>query len=211
MALPIEFFIAQLFAAGPFYRYDAAILIPVNFRSQGCMNIAKLILWKTFGAPNALPRARSRRRSPKCIFSKAKRLSPSRSACTHYNAIQPARKKETNFVRHSGNPCWLQNAIFHRRGHGEIAPGIKSLVMAHMTPQISALLEKAMALSSEERGFLIDRLVESLDDAPAEAGVEAAWDEEIKRRVEDVRSGRVKTIPGEQVLREIAEEFPDER
>jgi len=38
--------------------------------------------------------------------------------------------------------------------------------------------------------------------------VEAAWDEEIKRRVDDIRSGRVKTIPGEQVLRELAEEFP---
>jgi putative addiction module component (TIGR02574 family) len=82
--------------------------------------------------------------------------------------------------------------------------------MAPMTPQVSELLEKALALSSEERGMLIDRLVESLDDEPAEEGVEAAWDAEIKRRVEDIRSGRVKTIPGEQVLRELAEEFPDE-
>ena len=82
--------------------------------------------------------------------------------------------------------------------------------MAPMTPQVSELLERALALSSEERGMLIDRLVESLDDEPAEEGVEAAWDAEIKRRVEDVRSGRVKTIPGEQVLRELAEEFPDE-
>jgi len=83
--------------------------------------------------------------------------------------------------------------------------------MGQMPPQVWELLEKAMALSSEERGLLIDRLVESLDDGPAEEGVEAAWDEEIKRRVEDIRSGRVKTIPGEQVLREMAEEFPDER
>ena len=83
--------------------------------------------------------------------------------------------------------------------------------MGQMTPQVSELLAKAMALSSEERGMLIGRLVESLDDGVADEGVEAAWDEEIKRRVEDIRSGRVKTIPGEQVLREIAEEFPDER
>lgn len=72
--------------------------------------------------------------------------------------------------------------------------------MAHMTPQVSELLEKALALSSEERGLLVDRLVESLDNEPAEPGVEAAWDEEINRRIEDIRSGRVKTIPGEQVL-----------
>jgi putative addiction module component (TIGR02574 family) len=81
--------------------------------------------------------------------------------------------------------------------------------VAQLTPQVSELLEKALALSTQERGALIDRLGESLDDEPAEEGVEAAWDEEVKRRVDDIRSGRVKTIPGEQVLRELAEEFPD--
>ena len=81
--------------------------------------------------------------------------------------------------------------------------------MAPVTPQVSELLEKALALSTQERGLLIDRLVASLDEEPAEEGVEAAWDEEIKRRVDDIRSGRVKTIPGEQVLKELAEEFPD--
>jgi putative addiction module component (TIGR02574 family) len=80
--------------------------------------------------------------------------------------------------------------------------------MAQMTPQVSELLERALTLSTQERGLFINRLVESRRRA-AEAGVEAAWDEEIKRRVDDIRSGRVKTIPGEQVLREIAEEFPD--
>ncbi|MFZ0815708.1 MAG: addiction module protein [Candidatus Sulfotelmatobacter sp.] len=72
--------------------------------------------------------------------------------------------------------------------------------MAQMTPQVSELLEKALTLSAQERGLLIDRLVETLDNEPAEEGVEAAWEEEIKRRVDDIRSGRVKMIPGEQVL-----------
>jgi putative addiction module component (TIGR02574 family) len=81
--------------------------------------------------------------------------------------------------------------------------------MAQMTSQVSELLEKALALSTRDRGLLIGRLIESLDEVPAENGVEAAWDAEIAKRVEDVRSGRVKLIPGEQVLREIEEEFPD--
>jgi putative addiction module component (TIGR02574 family) len=81
--------------------------------------------------------------------------------------------------------------------------------MAQMTPQVSELLEKALTLSTQERGLLIDRLIETLDNEPVEEGVGAAWDAEIKRRVDDIRSGRVKTIPGEQVLRELAEEFPD--
>ena len=83
--------------------------------------------------------------------------------------------------------------------------------MAEMTPQVSEVLEKALALSTQERGLLIDQLIESLDEGPAEEGVEQAWDEEIKRRVDEIRSGKVKMIPGEQVLRELAKEFPDEK
>jgi putative addiction module component (TIGR02574 family) len=82
--------------------------------------------------------------------------------------------------------------------------------MPQMTPQVSEVLEKALALSTQDRGLIIDRLIESLDDQPAEEGVEEAWSEEIKRRVEEIRSGKVQMIPGEQVLNELAEEFPDE-
>jgi putative addiction module component (TIGR02574 family) len=71
--------------------------------------------------------------------------------------------------------------------------------MAQMSPQVSELLEKALNLSTQERGLLIDRLVESLDDGPAEEGVEAAWGEEIKRRVDDVRSGRAEMVPIERI------------
>jgi putative addiction module component (TIGR02574 family) len=80
--------------------------------------------------------------------------------------------------------------------------------MAQLTPQASDLLEKALNLSTHERGLLIDRLIESLDEDPPESGVEAAWAEEIKRRVDDVRSGKVEMLPGEQVLRDLAKEFP---
>jgi putative addiction module component (TIGR02574 family) len=82
--------------------------------------------------------------------------------------------------------------------------------MAQMTPQVSEVLEKALTLSTQDRGLLIDRLIESLDEGRAEEGVEEAWAEEIKRRVDDIRSGKVKTIPGEQVLREVAKESPYE-
>jgi putative addiction module component (TIGR02574 family) len=82
--------------------------------------------------------------------------------------------------------------------------------MAQMTPQASEVLEKALTLSTQERGLLIDRLIASLDDGPADEGVEQAWADEIKLRVDEVRSGKVETIPGEQVLRDLAKEFPDE-
>ncbi|MGD0570228.1 MAG: addiction module protein [Candidatus Sulfotelmatobacter sp.] len=82
--------------------------------------------------------------------------------------------------------------------------------MSQMTPKVSEVLEKALALSTQERGLIIDRLIKSLDDEPTEEGVEAAWSEEIKRRVEEIQSGKIEMIPGEDVLKELAEEFPDE-
>lgn len=82
--------------------------------------------------------------------------------------------------------------------------------MAEMTPQVSQVLEKALALSTQERGLLIDHLIESLDEGPPDVGVQQAWDEEIKRRIDDIRSGKVKMIPGEHLLRELTNGFPDE-
>jgi putative addiction module component (TIGR02574 family) len=76
--------------------------------------------------------------------------------------------------------------------------------MAQMTPQVSEVLEKALALSTQERGLLIDQLIESLDEGPAEEGVEEAWSQEIKRRVDDIRSGKAEMIPGEEVRRRLA-------
>jgi putative addiction module component (TIGR02574 family) len=72
--------------------------------------------------------------------------------------------------------------------------------MAQMTPLVSELLARALTLSSYERGQLIDQLVASLDNDPPDEGVSAAWDEEIKPRVADIRLGRVRMIPGEQAL-----------
>ena len=82
--------------------------------------------------------------------------------------------------------------------------------MAQMTPQVSEVLEKALTLSTRERGLLIDRLIESLDGGAAEEGVEGAWAQEIKGQVDDIHSGKVKMIPGDEVLRKLAKEFPDE-
>jgi putative addiction module component (TIGR02574 family) len=71
--------------------------------------------------------------------------------------------------------------------------------MAQMSAQVLEVLDKALALSVKDRGLLIDRLVESLDDGPAEEGVEEAWADEIKRRVDEVRSGKVETVPIEKI------------
>ena len=57
----------------------------------------------------------------------------------------------------------------------------------------------ALELPSEARALLADRLVESLD--PAEDGyIRQLWATEAKRRRDEVRSGRVRTIPGDEAL-----------
>jgi putative addiction module component (TIGR02574 family) len=76
--------------------------------------------------------------------------------------------------------------------------------MPQIKPQVSEVLEKALALSTEDRGLIIDRLTESLDNEPVEEGVEAAWSDEIKRRVEEIQCGKVEMIPGQEVDRRLA-------
>ena len=68
-----------------------------------------------------------------------------------------------------------------------------------MSPKVAEILEKAMEPSIQERGVLIDRLTETLDDGPPDEGVEEVWSEEIKRRVDEIRSGKVKLVPGEEM------------
>ncbi|UCG74071.1 MAG: addiction module protein [Chromatiales bacterium] len=61
-----------------------------------------------------------------------------------------------------------------------------------MTPK--ELFASAMDLSEEERAELISMLLESLD-AQDDEGIEAAWLVEIERRVAELDSGVVQSIP----------------
>ena len=67
---------------------------------------------------------------------------------------------------------------------------------------VEQITDEMLALPSEARALLADRLVESLD--PAEDGyIHQLWATEVRRRLDDVRSGRVKTIPGEAALAQV--------
>ena len=64
------------------------------------------------------------------------------------------------------------------------------------------LAEEALALPSEARVLLADRLVESLDSAEDEK-IHRLWAAEALRRRDEVHSGRVKTIPGDEALKRV--------
>jgi putative addiction module component (TIGR02574 family) len=65
--------------------------------------------------------------------------------------------------------------------------------MAQITPEVSKLLEQALALSVEEQEALAESLISSLGGKVDEA-VYAAWDEEIKKRITELDSGGAKTV-----------------
>lgn len=68
-----------------------------------------------------------------------------------------------------------------------------------MSDHISELAERGKALAPEDRSRLIDMLLISLHEASI-AEVEAAWDQEVERRLAAYDRGEVQAIDGEEVL-----------
>lgn len=71
-----------------------------------------------------------------------------------------------------------------------------------MTITLDKLIEEAMTLPSESRARLADLLEESRDAEELDR-IDSQWAAEAKRRRDDVRVGRVETVPGEEALRKV--------
>ena len=70
-----------------------------------------------------------------------------------------------------------------------------------MSPEISDLLKRALALSVDERAALANTLLDSLEGA--DESVQEAWDKEVARRIEDLRAGKAVTVPWEDLHGEL--------
>jgi putative addiction module component (TIGR02574 family) len=75
-----------------------------------------------------------------------------------------------------------------------------------MTAKAERIKSELAALTSEDRAALARFLIQSLDEGE-EQGVEAAWDEELKRRAQEIESGRVAGELAENVLRELRAKY----
>lgn len=72
-----------------------------------------------------------------------------------------------------------------------------------MATDFKEIEHAALELDEKHRAELAKRLIDSLDkDLEIDADIEQAWIEEVKRRKEEIQSGKVKPISGEKVLRE---------
>jgi hypothetical protein len=71
-----------------------------------------------------------------------------------------------------------------------------------MATTVEQLVEQAMTLPSESRARLADLLMESLEGDDL-GRIEQLWITEAKRRRDEVRTGKVETVPGDEGLRQV--------
>lgn len=72
-----------------------------------------------------------------------------------------------------------------------------------MDAQTENLFTEAMKLDPTEREDLAVRLFGSLENEDQAMPTAPEWDEEIARRVEQIRTGKVKTIPAAEVFKRL--------
>jgi putative addiction module component (TIGR02574 family) len=72
-----------------------------------------------------------------------------------------------------------------------------------MTIAAKEILDAALKLDPQQREELIEELSASLD----ATNLGEYWEAEIRRRMEDVDAGRVKTVPGDEVFARLEQHF----
>jgi putative addiction module component (TIGR02574 family) len=79
-----------------------------------------------------------------------------------------------------------------------------------MSRNVEEIFREVSDLPETERAELTGMLIDSLE-GDRDASVEAAWAEEIERRVWQIDSGEVKTIPWEEVRAKLYARLHDQR
>lgn len=72
-----------------------------------------------------------------------------------------------------------------------------------MSEALSKLLPSLEVLSSKDKAFVAQRMLELIE----EDDEEALFAAELNRRMEECRSGKVQTIPAEEVHRQLREKY----
>jgi putative addiction module component (TIGR02574 family) len=74
-----------------------------------------------------------------------------------------------------------------------------------VTIEAKDLLDGAMRLPASDRAELAGLLIDSLDDG-SDADAQEAWSDEIARRLAELDSGAVKTVPWAEVRRRMTQD-----
>jgi len=74
-----------------------------------------------------------------------------------------------------------------------------------MTTKTSDLISKVESLPVDIKTKLIEKLLNSLH--PSQKEIDKLWAKEAERRVTEIKTGKVKTIPGDEVFNEIRKKY----
>lgn len=72
-------------------------------------------------------------------------------------------------------------------------------------PSTAEIIHEAESLPVEERALVVDSLLRSLNSPDPD--MDKKWAAVAKRRLQELRSGRVRPVPGEEVFARIQQRF----
>jgi len=74
-----------------------------------------------------------------------------------------------------------------------------------MAAKTNELISMVESLPVDIKTTLVEKILNSLH--PSQKEIDALWAKVVERRVDEIKTGKVKTIPGDKVFREIQEKF----
>jgi len=74
-----------------------------------------------------------------------------------------------------------------------------------MATKTSDLISMVESLPVDLKTKLVEKILDSL--YPSQKEIDVLWAKEAEKRVKEIKSGKVKTIPGEEVFKEIRKRF----
>ena len=76
-----------------------------------------------------------------------------------------------------------------------------------MTSQARKILEEALALPEEDRLYLAEALQESVEPIESQEEIDAAWRDELERRLKSIEDGTAVLLDGDEVMRELKSKY----
>lgn len=71
--------------------------------------------------------------------------------------------------------------------------------------EIKKIIEEVISLPVEERALIADSILRSLN--PVESEIDKKWIKIAKDRLNDLKSGKIKAVPGDEVFNKIWKRF----
>jgi hypothetical protein len=72
-------------------------------------------------------------------------------------------------------------------------------------PTVIEIIHEVESFPVEDRTFIVDSLLRTLN--PPDREIDRKWAVVAKSRLDDLRSGRVRAIPGEEVFAKVSRQF----